>query len=131
MGGERGFEAALFFLDCARAVSAADGENRKTIMKMQRTMPTTTVMGFERRNERTGPIMAAADVLFGVMEVECKFAYVRSMRTDSLVVSASQSDEDQDGRASPLGHVIRYRIMLYMQEVVGVFLKQTNKTKSE
>lgn len=111
MGGERGFEAALFFRDCARAVSAAEGENRKRTMKMQRTMPTTTVMGLERRNERTGPIMAA-DVGLALQRRRRRsssvisLAYVTLMRTDWLVDSVSQSDEDQEGRASPLEHVI-------------------------
>lgn len=66
MGGERGFEAALSFLDFARAESAAEGESMKTKMKMQRAAPTTMVIGFERRSERTGPIVAAGMGEFGL-----------------------------------------------------------------
>ena len=56
VGGERGFEAALADRAFEAAASAFEGERRKTKIKMHNTTPMMIVSGFERRNDRTGPI---------------------------------------------------------------------------
>jgi hypothetical protein len=56
VGGDRGFDAALAFRDCEAAASALDGEKRKTIIPIHNATPRMIVIGFERRNDRTGPM---------------------------------------------------------------------------
>ncbi len=56
VGGERGFEAALALRSCEAAASVLDGENTKTRINIHKAIPTMTVIGLVRRNDRTGPM---------------------------------------------------------------------------
>lgn len=56
VGGERGFDAALAFRNCAAAASALEGESMKTNISTHNATPTIIVIGFVRRKERTGPM---------------------------------------------------------------------------
>lgn len=56
MGGERGFEAALAFRTCEAVESELDGESKKTHIIITSAIPTTIVIGLDRRNDRTGPM---------------------------------------------------------------------------
>lgn len=56
VGGERGFEAALAFLDFNASASPLDGERMKTKITTHKTAPTNKVRGFVRLSDRTGPM---------------------------------------------------------------------------
>jgi hypothetical protein len=58
VGGERGFDAAVAFRDCAAAVSEVEGESMNTTITIHNSTPTITVSGFVRRKDRTGPMAA-------------------------------------------------------------------------
>ena len=56
VGGERGFDAALAFLNFAEAESRLDGDSKNVIAPIHNSTMTTTVSGLIRRN-RIGPIV--------------------------------------------------------------------------
>lgn len=67
VGGDRGFDATLAFRVGDPAESADDGDSRKTNITIHSTTPTTMVIGFERRNDRTGPM---APVYYWVSSID-------------------------------------------------------------
>lgn len=50
VGGERGFEAALALRSLYDAESFAEGEERKTMMPIRKTAPSSAWSGLKRRN---------------------------------------------------------------------------------
>jgi hypothetical protein len=68
VGGESGFDAARAFRNCDAAMSALEGENKKTMITTHNTTPTMMVNGFVRRSDRTGPMMKGVVAGCGVFD---------------------------------------------------------------
>ena len=84
VGGDKGFDAALAFRNCEAAESALEGDSRKTMITIHNTTPTTIVIGFVRRNDRTGPMAPVFSWVSSIDEVATLLLHSHSSRAALL-----------------------------------------------